>query len=67
MVPLVLFFYIPDGIERTPFVSLIDDDNICKIEHVDLLKLACCPVFRGHNIHGKIAVVDDLGIRLPYA
>ena len=67
MVPLVLLFYIPDGIKRTPFVTLVDHDNIGKIEHVDLLKLACCTVFRRHYIHRKVAVVDDLCVGLANA
>ena len=67
MVPLVLLFHIAQSIQRTTLVEFINGDQVGKIEHVDLFKLAGCAIFRGHDIERDIAVVNDLGIGLPDA
>jgi len=37
MVALILFFYIAQSIECTPFIKFIEGNNISKIQHINLL------------------------------
>ena len=57
-----LFAHIPERITRSVAVRLVDGDHISEIQHVDLLELGCCPVFRCHHIHGNIRRINDLGV-----
>ena len=67
MVALVLLAHITQGIHSTPLVEFIQGDDVCEVQHIDLLQLRCCSVFRGHHIQAHIAVVNDLCIALSDA
>ena len=64
VIPLVLLADIPQRIEGTLLVRLVDRNQVGEVEHVDLLQLRCRSVLRSHHIHRHIRVVDDLGVGL---
>ena len=63
-VALHLFADIAYGIFAAALLEFIDHHDIGKIEHVDFFKLRGGAEFGGHDIHGNVRQVDDLGIAL---
>ena len=67
VVALILLAHIPERIQGPSLVEFIERDDIRKIQHIDLLQLGGCSVFRRHDIERKITVVEDLCIALTNA
>ena len=64
MVAFELLANIPDGIEATALIKLIDGDDVSKVQHVDLFQLRRGAELGCHDVQGHIAVVHDFGIAL---
>ena len=63
-VALNLFADIANGVFTAPFFKFVDHHQVCEIEHINFFQLACGPKFTGHDIHGNIDQIDNVGITL---
>ncbi|VTR68478.1 conserved hypothetical protein [Desulfosarcina cetonica] len=66
-VALHLFADITHGVLAATLLEFVDHHEIGEIEHVDLLQLGGRTEIAGHDIHGEIHHVDNMGIPLADA
>ena len=67
MIALELLLDIAQGIFRTPFIKLVDRNDVGVVEHVDLFQLTGRAIFGGHHIHGDVRKIDDFSVGLTDA
>ena len=64
VVALVLLLHVAQGVQCTALVKFVERNQICKVEHVNLLELRRRAVLWGHHVQRHIAVVEDFGVGL---
>src|SRR5581483_98152 len=67
MVAPPLLAYIAQAVLRAALLTLVQDDEVRKVDHVDLFELTRRPVLAGHDIERQIDEIHDLGVRLTDA
>ena len=67
MIAHVLLAHIAKCIEGASLVKLIECNQVCEVEHVNLLQLGRGPVLWGHHVKRQVRVFNDLGVGLPDA
>ncbi len=58
---------VPQGVLAAPPLEFVDGDDVCEVEHVDLLELGRRPELRGHDVQGQVAVGGHAGVALADA